>query len=210
LNASATRAPSHKATSKTETKLRTKAPGRLVKGKGSSGKMKMPKQSTQKLNERAPAHISSLPARGKRGWTIAPTIKMAGTIAEPQVNPREPATAVKPPVRTASQRILPETTTAFLRCSALLMPTVSSSEIIYGGGSRRLCVFAENPITARLPGEGEARDLISPFVRYSEPKNWAMLRNLLYRDATNSWVDIFVSSPRCFCSAAPSKAAAAS
>ena len=36
-----------------------------------------------------------------------------------------------------------------------------------------------------------------------------MLRNLLYRDATNCWVDIFTSSPKCFCSAASSRAAAA-
>src|ERR1700693_4043333 len=45
---------------------------------------------------------------------------------------------------------------------------------------------------------------------YSARRNCAMLRNLLYRDATNSSVDIFVSSLKCFCSASSSNVAAVS
>src|SRR5437660_1913155 len=50
----------------------------------------------------------------------------------------------------------------------------------------------------------------SPRAHDSVLKNWAILRNLLYRDATNSAGGTFFSSARCFCRLASSRLAAAS
>src|SRR5580692_8646132 len=48
------------------------------------------------------------------------------------------------------------------------------------------------------------------YVHDSVLKNWAILRNLLYRDATNSAGGIFFKSARCFCRLVSSRLAAAS
>ncbi len=73
--------------------------------------------------------MSHLPERGERGCAIAPTIKKVGTIEKYKPNPKEPATAVKHPVTTASHRILPETI-MFVRYSDSLIPKMSPSAVL--------------------------------------------------------------------------------
>jgi hypothetical protein len=67
--------------------------------------------SVIRLRRKAPSHMSHLPERGERGCTTAPKIRKLG-IRKNNPPTKVPATAVKHPVTTASQRVLMATTSS--------------------------------------------------------------------------------------------------
>jgi hypothetical protein len=200
LNAAVTRAASHQTISKTETEAPAvtlgSAPPRVA-----ISSIEAAIGSSLKLTTTAPNQIRSLPLRGKRPATSAPTIKK--TDSSPSATSKMKVAAVRHPVTPASQRIWLETETP-----CILLETIPFSQrslwpvLNISGALRRseeLALFQCRTETLFTTHCGTESDTRVPSERsYSIRRNCAMLRNLLYRDAINSGAGMSINSAKCF------------
>jgi len=159
LASSITIATSHNATRTTESQVTTSAVITLEPA-CLSITMKKPTPKTKKLNKRAPAQMSPLPARRNFGCVAAPIINMLAGKAKPRERPTlMPATDVRHPVRIDSQRVLVETITLLVLFPVLkLLPSAPKGAYLISV----LTVRSSRALSKLLLCQPQTKEKLSP------------------------------------------------